>query len=75
MSKLVDRNENLIEKIKDVGGMIAGVGKDTFQLIDKIVNKDDNPWGYTKTGLDFAKYLKLNKLIGFKYLQWLDPRI
>jgi hypothetical protein len=43
VSKLVDRNEDLIDKIGDAGGIIAGVGKNTFNLIKEIVNKDDNP--------------------------------
>jgi hypothetical protein len=66
MIKLVDRNEDLIDKIGDAGGIIAGVGKDTFNLIKEIVNKDDNPWDYIKTGLNVVKDLKLEKPPGLK---------
>jgi hypothetical protein len=56
----------LIEKAGDVAGSVVGVGKDTFDLIKDIVNKDDNPWDYIKTGMDIIKDLKLEKLPGLK---------
>jgi hypothetical protein len=52
VSKLVDRNEDLIDKAGDVAGSVVGVGKNTFNLFKDIVNKDDNPWDYIKTGIE-----------------------
>jgi hypothetical protein len=68
VSKVVDRNEDLIDKIGDAGGIIAGVGKHTFNLINEILEYDNDKNDYsTERAISSRKQLIVCNKYKFKY--------